>query len=46
MNKEQAKQLIERTFEASFDKGKFTVFIENLLNKIDETKAFHASRVV
>jgi len=32
MNKEQAKQLIKRTFEAPFDKGKFTIFIENLLN--------------
>jgi len=36
MNKEQAKQLIRGTFEAPFDKGKFTVFIENLLNKIEE----------
>jgi len=42
MNKEQAKQLIRGTFETPFDKGKFTIFIENLLNKIDEAKAFHA----
>jgi len=42
MNKEQAKTLIKHTFEASFDKEKFTKFIKNLLNRIDESKAFHA----
>ncbi len=42
MNKEQAKALIKDTFEASFDKEKFTKFIKDLLNRIDESKAFHA----
>jgi hypothetical protein len=42
MNREQAKELVRRTFESSFDKEKFVVFIKNLLNKLDETKAFHA----
>ena len=42
MDKEQAKTLIKDTFEASFDKEKFTKFIKNLLNRIDESKAFHA----
>jgi len=41
MNKEQARQLIKDTFEASFDKEKFVLFIRELLNGIDETKARH-----
>ena len=32
MNKEQAKQLIKRTFETPFDKGKFVNFVVNFLN--------------
>ena len=32
MNKQQAQQIIRDTFESSFDKGKFTNFIVNLLN--------------
>jgi len=36
MDEEQAKQLIKRIFEAPFDKREFTIFIENLLNKIEE----------
>ena len=42
MNREQARQIIIKTFEAPFNKGEFTKFIGNLLNRIDETKAFHA----
>ena len=42
MNREQAKKLIKDTFEIPFDKEKFVIFIKNLLNRIDETKAFHA----
>ena len=42
MNREQAKKLIKDTFETPFDKEKFVIFIKNLLNRIDETKAFHA----
>ncbi|MBW1616477.1 MAG: hypothetical protein JRJ49_08105 [Deltaproteobacteria bacterium] len=40
MDNDQAKNIISETFEASFDKEKFTYFIKNLLNFIDETKAF------
>ncbi len=40
MNKLQAKNLIENTFNNRFDKGQFRNFIINLLDKINETKAF------
>ena len=36
MNREQAKELIKKTFESPFDKEKFKGFIKNLLNKIEE----------
>ncbi|MGB4291648.1 MAG: hypothetical protein WBJ37_02040, partial [Bacteroidales bacterium] len=36
MDKEQAKRLIQETFESPFDKGKFSVFIKNLLNTPEE----------
>ncbi len=39
MNKLQAKNLIENTFNNRFDKGQFRNFIINLLDKINETKA-------
>jgi len=42
MDKHQAQNLIKETFEQPFDKPRFTVFVKNLLNKIDESKAFHA----
>ena len=42
MDKQQARDLIKKTFEQPFDKPRFTVFVKNLLNKIDESKAFHA----
>ena len=42
MNQEQAKKLIKNTFESAFDKNRFTIFIKNLLNSIDESKYFHA----
>jgi hypothetical protein len=42
MDKQQARQLIKDTFEHTFDKGRFTTFIKNFLNSIDESKAFHA----
>ena len=42
MNKQQAREIIKNTFENSFDKAKFINFIKNLLNGIDESKAFHA----
>jgi len=36
MDKQQAQNIIRETFENSFDKNVFTVFIKNLLNQIDE----------
>jgi len=36
MDKQQAQNIIRETFENSFDKKVFTVFIKNLLNQIDE----------
>lgn len=38
MEKQQARRIIRETFEASFDKSKFTLFIKNLLNNIDEER--------
>lgn len=40
MNREQARALIEQTFTQPFDKSRFRNFAVNLLNHIDETKAF------
>ncbi len=42
MDKQQAKDLVKSTLGNQFDKEKFTFFVKNLLNIIDETKAFHA----
>jgi hypothetical protein len=42
MDKQQAQAIIKNTFESPFDKVRFTNFIKNLLNRIDESKAFHA----
>jgi len=37
MDKQQAREIIKDTFESSFDKDKFTRFIRNLLNRIDDS---------
>ncbi len=42
MDKQQAQEIIEETFESAFEKGSFINFIKNLLKRIDESKAFHA----
>lgn len=42
MDKQQAQAIIKNTFESTFDKVRFMNFIKNLLNSIDESKAFHA----
>jgi len=39
MDLQQAKNLIQDTFNDSFDRSKFIRFIKELLNEIDETKA-------
>jgi len=36
MNKEQALQFIQVTFETTFDKGRFSGFVRNLLNHIED----------
>jgi hypothetical protein len=36
------KQLVRNTLQNSFDKDRFIYFVKNLLNSIDESKAFHA----
>ena len=42
MDKQQAQAIIKNTFESSFDVVRFTNFMKNLLNRIDESKAFKA----
>jgi hypothetical protein len=42
MDKQQARNLIRETFEKPFDKNRFTHFIKNLLNRIEEAPfAYH-----
>ena len=36
MDKQQAQNLIRETFESPFEKGRFTGFIKNLLNHIED----------
>lgn len=40
MNKQQASELIQKTFPVAFDKARFRTFAVNLLNHVDEEKAF------
>lgn len=40
MNHHQAKDIIRDTFQSTFDRVQYVGFIRNLLNKIDEEKAF------
>jgi len=42
MIKDSTKQIIKRTLQSSFDKEQFLNFAKNLLNHINEDKAFHA----
>lgn len=42
MIKDATKQIIQRTLQSSFDKEQFLNFTKNLLNHINEDKAFHA----
>lgn len=42
MNKETCYKIIKDTLQDSFDRDRFVIFTKNLLNSIDETKAFHA----
>ena len=40
MNRKQAYRLVQETFPQTFDKARFRNFIINLLNRVDESKAF------
>lgn len=42
MIKDATRQIIKRTLQSSFNKEQFLNFTKNLLNHIDESKAFHA----
>src|SRR4030042_1130847 len=40
MNRHEAVRLIQETFNNSFDEDRFRLFSKNLLNELDESKAF------
>lgn len=42
MDKNACHKIVRDTFQNPFDKERFLYFIKNLLNTIDESKAFHA----
>jgi len=46
MDKEQAKELIKNTFEASFNKEGFVIFIKNLLNEVDESSFKYSGNLI
>ncbi len=46
MDKEQAKKLVKETFENPFDKERFTIFIKNLLNSIEEKTFIYSGNLV
>lgn len=42
MQKLQAQNIVKETLQNDFDKERFLYFVKNLLNRVDELKAFHA----
>ena len=46
MDKQQAQNLIQNTFENPFDKTRFAVFIKNLLNRIEEAPFVHQGYLI
>ena len=46
MDKQQAQQIIKDTFEKSFDKEKFVIFIKNLLNHIEECPFIYRGNLI
>ena len=42
MDKIAAQKLVQETLQSSFDKGRFVYLLKNILNRFDESKAFHA----
>ena len=41
MDKAAAQNLVQETLQGSFDKGHFVYLLKNILNRFDESKAFH-----
>ncbi|MDO8569832.1 MAG: N-6 DNA methylase [bacterium] len=41
MQKAQAQNIVRETLQNDFDKERFLYFVKNLLNKVDDSKAFH-----
>jgi len=46
MDKQQAQQKIRETFESSFDKNRFTGFIRNLLNKLEDAPFIYRGKYI
>ncbi len=46
MDKDPATRLIRETLQGSFDKERFVDLLRNLLNKFDDSKAFHVKSYV
>ena len=46
MNKQQAQNIIKDTFENPFDKGRFTCFIKNLLNHIENATFTYQGKII
>ncbi len=46
MDKKQAQNIIKENFESSFDKGRFTGFIKNLLNRIEEAPFIYKGKYI
>ena len=42
MDKAAAQKLVRETLQSCFDKGRFVYLLKNILNRFDESKAFHA----
>lgn len=42
MEKQAAARLIKDVLQNLFDRERYVYFVKKLLNKIDESKAFHA----
>ena len=38
MDKQQARDIVKGTLQTSFDKGRFSLFVKNLLNDVDTTE--------
>jgi len=46
MDKKQAQALIKETFESTFDKGRFTGFVKNLLNNVKEAPFIYRGNII